>query len=175
MKFKVRGTPEEIETLAQALMKSGKAHSVEVSEVYKANAAYKNGWAWVTVAFKELVPSLSPVKIYQRKKPRLKGQKRSTVGYVYVLRAIDGSYKIGKSTNPKSRKRTFDVRLPFQVEYVHTILTDDMGKLEKALHHKFRAKRLNNSEFFKLDELEVKFIIDLGVRYDAAKCDEWSL
>ncbi len=174
MKIKVRGTPDEIETIAYALRSGNYVRSVEVSQVYKANAAHKTGWAWITIVFSEIVPSRAAVEIYSRnRRRRVQNGKRATDGYVYLVKAVDGSYKIGKTVNPKSRKRTFDVRLPFKVEYVHVIQTDDMGKLEKALHTRFAAKRLSGSEFFALDDADVQFILSLGDTFEAARCANW--
>lgn len=72
-------------------------------------------------------------------------------GYVYVLRQVNGiHYKIGHTNNPTKRKNTFNVKLPFPVEFDVLIKTDDRYSLERQLHQQFADKRVNG-EWFALD------------------------
>lgn len=80
-------------------------------------------------------------------------------GYVYLIAASNGTYKIGRTKNPEDRMKTFGLRLPFHVEYVAVVQTEDMYSLEKELHKRFKKKRLNGSEFFQLVEDDVNYII----------------
>jgi Meiotically Up-regulated Gene 113 (MUG113) protein len=83
-------------------------------------------------------------------------QPRTTAGYVYVLRQVNGThYKIGHTSNPDKRKHTFDVKLPFAVEFDVLIATDDRYQLERDLHTRYADKRVNG-EWFNLsdDDLE---------------------
>jgi predicted GIY-YIG superfamily endonuclease len=164
LKLNPRGTPEMIETLIEALRECPNVESVEHTDVSKRDPSHKTGSALVFVKFKKVAASSSlPIVIWTRRK-RTPGaaRKRESAGYVYLVRAAGGEYKIGKTVNPKSRKKTFDVKLPFRVEYAHVIKTDDMHSLEKALHQQFAAKRLRGSEFFNLAQEDVQFIVSLG-------------
>ncbi len=88
---------------------------------------------------------------------------RNREGYVYLLHAPHDPmlFKIGRASNPDNRLRTFNVKLPFPVEYICVIKTVDMYKLEKELHSMFELKRLDG-EWFKLTEYEVEFIKGLA-------------
>ena len=54
--------------------------------------------------------------------------------------------------------RTFGVKLPFEVELLHVIECQDYNTAELALHLKFASKRVNGSEFFTLNDEDVKWI-----------------
>jgi len=89
-------------------------------------------------------------------------KKRTPVeGYVYLLCSPSGYYKIGRSKNPHSRKATFDVKLPFEVEFEHIIKTDDMIALEEQLHSRFALNRVNG-EWFNLSTDDVAYIKSMG-------------
>jgi hypothetical protein len=91
---------------------------------------------------------------------RLKAERATTrnrAGYVYILKQINGEhYKIGRTSNPDNRLATFNVKLPFPVEYEHLIQTDDMYALESELHQRYASKRVNGSEFFKLTPQDIQ-------------------
>jgi hypothetical protein len=83
-------------------------------------------------------------------------------GYVYLLKEINGvHYKIGRASNPQDRLRTFNVKLPYQVEYVCLIPTIDMYSLERHLHRQYTEKRVNG-EWFALSDEDVASIIALA-------------
>lgn len=84
---------------------------------------------------------------------------RNRSGFVYLLATPHDVtlFKIGRTSNPDNRLRTFNVKLPFPVEYTHLIKTDDMYTLESALHRRFASQRLNG-EFFRLTEADVQYI-----------------
>lgn len=82
-------------------------------------------------------------------------------GYVYLLQSATGAYKIGRTKNPKDRMKTFSVKLPFEVEYICIIQTDDMYGLEQSLHDQFANKRLNG-EWFNLTPEDVEHIKGLA-------------
>lgn len=92
---------------------------------------------------------------------------RNKHGYVYLLNGVHDPklFKIGRTNNPDNRLRTFNVKLPFPVEYVCVIKTTDMYATERRLHGKFAAKRING-EWFELDAAEVGYIKALA---DASK------
>ena len=68
-------------------------------------------------------------------------------GFVYLVQSSTGAYKIGRTINPHDRIRTFNVKLPFEVEYVVVIETANMYSLESELHNQFARKRVNGEWF----------------------------
>jgi hypothetical protein len=86
---------------------------------------------------------------------------RYRAGFVYLIEASNGTYKIGRTNNPENRMKTFGVKLPFDIEYLAVIQTDDMYLLEKTLHDRFAGKRLNGSEFYQLDADNVAYVVSL--------------
>lgn len=84
-------------------------------------------------------------------------------GWVYLVEVIgqEELYKIGYTKNPKNRLKTFNVKLPMEIEYLHLIKTDDMYDLESELHGRFHDKRQNGSEFFLLTPEDVAYIKSL--------------
>lgn len=94
---------------------------------------------------------------YERKEPAPK-QKRA--GYVYLLCNDKGHYKIGKSVDIANRQKTFGVLLPFDVEFIHVIKSDQYTKLELSLHEKFASKRING-EWFALNADDIAYIKSL--------------
>lgn len=82
-------------------------------------------------------------------------------GYVYLIQSPTSAYKIGLTKNPKDRKRTFGVKLPFEVEFIALIRSDDMEALEEQLHAIFADKRING-EWFNLTTEDVQYIQSLA-------------
>ena len=75
-------------------------------------------------------------------------------GYVYMLRS-GSHYKIGKSKDPSRRWREIRLELPEETHQVHSIPTDDPTGIEAYWHHRFKEKRVRNTEFFKLDGSDI--------------------
>lgn len=96
------------------------------------------------------------------KRMALVKSKQDTSGYVYLVQSPTSAYKIGKTVDPDNRMKTFSVKLPFEVDYVCVIQSDDMHTLETELHAKFEHKRVNG-EWFDLDETDVEYIKSLAV------------
>lgn len=88
---------------------------------------------------------------------------RVAPGYVYLIQSPSGYYKIGKTINPTNRMKTFTVKLPFEVEYLALIPTQDRHSLERELHKLFDNKRVNG-EWFQLDANDVAHIKNLAVQ-----------
>lgn len=99
----------------------------------------------------------------QAERERQKAERAATrtrAGYVYILKQVNGEYyKIGRTSKPDDRLHTFNVKLPFTVEYEHLIQTDDMYALESELHAKYADKRVNGSEFFRLTTQDILDIV----------------
>lgn len=82
-------------------------------------------------------------------------------GFVYLLQSPTGVFKIGHTKNPNNRLQTFNVKLPFEVEYICVIQTLDMRALERELHTHFSTQRING-EWFKLTPEDVDYIKGLA-------------
>lgn len=83
-------------------------------------------------------------------------------GYVYLLKEINGThYKIGCTHDPANRRKTFNVKLPYETAYLCLIASDDMHALEAELHAKFANKRVSG-EWFCLSDADVQYIISLA-------------
>lgn len=89
----------------------------------------------------------------QKKETRRSGR----TGFIYLIKADNGFYKIGRTSDPEDRIRTFAVKLPFEVEYVCVVNTPDMYALEAKLHLKFADRRVNG-EWFELTPDDVDYI-----------------
>lgn len=92
-----------------------------------------------------------------------KSEKRAqnSLGFVYLLQSQSGHYKIGRTTNPQNRLKTFSVKLPFEVEYICLIQVQDMYQMESELHTRFAEKRING-EWFNLSPEDVNYIKGLA-------------
>jgi len=89
-------------------------------------------------------------------------------GYVYLLKSPTAFWKIGKTKNPVDRRKTFSVKLPFEVHYAHLIYCHDMNKLEKEMHIIFKKKRVDG-EWFSLNEDDVRWIKQFSTQIDFDK------
>src|SRR5207253_1556548 len=92
-----------------------------------------------------------------------KAKTKTSAGYVYLVKSPVGYFKIGRSKNPDDRVKTFGVKLPFDVEILHTIKCDDYHTAESFLHKKYADKR-SGGEWFDLtpeDVEEIKSITSL--------------
>jgi hypothetical protein len=76
-----------------------------------------------------------------------------TPGFVYLLRADNGLYKIGRSEDPEGRLAGLGV-LPLPVVLLHRIASNDMVWLERRLHRLFSEFRVRG-EWFALSESQV--------------------
>ncbi len=87
--------------------------------------------------------------------------KAGRAGFVYLVQSPTGFYKIGRTSDPNNRMKTFSVKLPFEVSYVCVIETVDMKALEASLHEQFAGKRASG-EWFALDAEDVEYIKDMA-------------
>jgi hypothetical protein len=84
-------------------------------------------------------------------------------GFVYLLCAEGGYYKIGKSKSPQSRVKAFR-SLPFKVRLVHQIKSANAPWLERFLHERF-ADCCIIGEWFRLSDADVAAIASVAT-YD---------
>jgi hypothetical protein len=83
------------------------------------------------------------------------GQQYEKCGYVYVIRADTGHYKIGRTNNVPNRMKLFAVKLPFNFEIITHFPCEDMYEAESHLHDFFSEKRVNG-EWFTLNQDDVE-------------------
>lgn len=66
-------------------------------------------------------------------------------GYVYLLKTEGYDfYKIGLTNNIEKRVRNIENNLPFYLDIIHIIESDDITKVESFLLKKFSNKRIKN-------------------------------
>lgn len=80
---------------------------------------------------------------------------------VYLLYTTTGLYRIGLSNQVYNRLCTHITTLPCQCWFVALIPTNDMRRLESALHKQFAHKCVHH-EWFALDTADVAFIQSLA-------------
>jgi len=99
-------------------------------------------------------------------------KEKSNYGYVYLIRTPLGVYKIGKTKSPQKRIKKLGVQLPFEIDVIHLIRSDNYTKAEAALHDKYKNKRVNG-EWFNLSDIDVKDIqniVELNFCQEVNKC-----
>lgn len=118
-------------------------------------------WMVADIVFPDLLQYLkaasTPV-VVKRKGLRYPPLDGARAGYVYLIRASKGYYKIGRSKDPNDRYLTFKLNLPFEVEFEHVIPCRDHIDSETMLHRVFAHRRADNSEFFALTPDDVATI-----------------
>ena len=105
------------------------------------------------------------IRIIPRLSPEMRPSTNPRPGYVYLIQSPTTAYKIGRTQDPDDRIKTFSVKLPFEVNYIRLIYTDDMYALEKALHDYFADKRING-EWFELEDADVTYLKHMLVADD---------
>lgn len=91
-------------------------------------------------------------------------KKRTNVkkGIVYLIKIDDREqYKIGVTTNLNKRMNQLGTKMPFELEVIAKIESDDIYKLEEQLHEKFKDKNING-EWFELKTKDIKYIKSLS-------------
>lgn len=82
----------------------------------------------------------------------------SEKGFVYFIQEdYAGRIKIGKTKNMEQRMETFDVKLPFNIELIHVIESQNHHYTEKLFHVYFANKRVNG-EWFELGKEDIDWI-----------------
>lgn len=82
---------------------------------------------------------------------------KSSVGYVYILRAQNGLFKIGKTKDPKARFESIKTSSPERVEVYRVFLSSDYSETEARLHRLFSEFR-ELGEWFRLTDDELAAI-----------------
>ena len=102
-------------------------------------------------------PSTPPIDQKQNKKI-FTDHKLS--GYVYLMRADNGVYKIGTSKNVEQRLSGLRGESAIGIVVIHYFACRDARKIEKNLHKKYRKQR-DHHEWFTLDSDEVKWFTSI--------------
>jgi Meiotically up-regulated gene 113 len=100
-------------------------------------------------------------RFYREYGAKPKKEKRRESGCVYFLLADNGLVKIGRTKKLKERLDHFTAKLPYKLELIHTIFTDDSYGLEEYFHEKFKDKR-QRGEWFKLDQEDIEEVKKYG-------------
>lgn len=84
-----------------------------------------------------------------------KNSQQRMEGFIYILRADNNTYKIGRTKTIHSRIESIDGTLPYATELVHTIEALDYKEAERYFHQKF-ADRCIRGEWFQLTEEDIE-------------------
>lgn len=79
-------------------------------------------------------------------------------GYIYFIQEdYAGRVKIGKTVNLDQRIENFGVKLPFNIELIHSVQSNNHHYTEKLFHVHFNDKRANG-EWFDLNDDDIAWI-----------------
>lgn len=78
-------------------------------------------------------------------------------GYIYVLRAENNTYKIGRAKNIKSRITTIQTSSPLKIDEVLSFFSDNYIEIESELHKRYGEKRIIG-EWFSLSSEDISEI-----------------
>lgn len=131
-------TRQEFKELTQGLTKFFAFHSDKEIDEYNSAALGKQE-DWMSNA-------LSPSSAEQ-----------PPVGFVYLIHAENGLYKIGKTQNLWARFKPFSVSFPMKWEVVHSFRANNYSAAEAALHKMFADQR-DVGEWFRLSLDDVAYI-----------------
>lgn len=98
------------------------------------------------VSYVEPEPIVEPTPIREKE-----------IGYVYLLRADNGLTKIGKTRSLEQRLDHFTTKLPYELELIGTIESEQYSAIETELHNMFRSKR-KRGEWFDLSDEDLENI-----------------
>lgn len=90
-------------------------------------------------------------------------------GYVYLVKAENGLYKIGKSKNVAQRFKSLKTASPVKLELFLTFQTSDMTQAEEMLHFIFSEFR-EIGEWFRLGKEEILEILDREGDHVLSRC-----
>jgi hypothetical protein len=90
----------------------------------------------------------------KKSRPKRKG--------VYLLSSDYGWYKIGCTSDLKTRLKTFSGWLPFEIKLEHFFEMAEYYAFEQDLHKRYKAKRIRNTEWFALSPEDVEEIKSIG-------------
>lgn len=86
--------------------------------------------------------------------PRVHPKAQLHLGYIYVMKAPDGLYKIGRTQNPQARVKELMSVSPVPLELYRLFYSVDYIFFEHVLHEMFEEKR-EHGEWFRLSQEDV--------------------
>jgi hypothetical protein len=105
------------------------------------------------------------IKLKKIKREKVKSEnkeKRKNIsGYVYILKADNGIYKIGRTINLDNRIFDIGIKVPMKIDLYHSFISSDYINAEKILHEKFSDKR-DHGEWFHLTKNDLTYISGIG-------------
>lgn len=78
-------------------------------------------------------------------------------GFVYIIQAVSGQYKIGRAKNVQKRLKQLQTASPNTLTLIHTIASNDYEWTELSLHERFDDDRLDG-EWFDLDDQSLAWL-----------------
>jgi hypothetical protein len=81
-------------------------------------------------------------------------------GYIYLLKASNGFFKIGRAANVEKRLNNHKRMYPLEIEVLHTVYVADTVRTESYLLKRFEDYKLQG-EWFLLEREHVDFICQL--------------
>lgn len=84
-------------------------------------------------------------------------RKTDLSGFVYLVKPKNLPCKIGRTQDVERRLHGLKTGFPFGIEVLHAITAFDRFRLERQLHLRFAAKRLDG-EWFDLSEEEIAWV-----------------
>jgi len=84
--------------------------------------------------------------------------RNNTKGYIYFITYGEKYYKIGLTIDLDQRLSKFNVVMPFELELVHSIKSNDIY-LTESLFHEYFANKRGKGEWFELDEKDINYIL----------------
>ena len=98
--------------------------------------------------------------------------------YVYVIKGThkgESKYKIGRSIDYRNRAKTFNVKIPFDIETEFLFYVIDSVAFEGKLHKIFSEKRITG-EWFDLNHDDLKELLLIGVKTQLDDTNkQWSI
>lgn len=95
-------------------------------------------------------------------RPTKQIDRRSFV-YVASLESDSTLFKIGISCNPVNRIKSMNRVCPtVQINLLHSFEADRADKIEKQLHSKYASKRVGITEWFRLNETDIDYLLSIN-------------
>jgi hypothetical protein len=104
--------------------------------------------------------SSNPDKLRSRNGAKSKPERVKRSGFVYLMQAENGEYKIGLSQNPPARALQLELNIGFRMTIIHAIPSDDMQIDERNLLNTYSDKCIHG-EWFALTPADVDHICSL--------------
>lgn len=158
LKLRIEGSPDEISSFFERIKDAEGLQTQYKTTLSKRDASHVWASCKAGINVERMKGDVSlKVEVSGRSPKKKRGAPKP--GIVYVMPAYGQAgvlgYKIGSSAHGLSRRSLFSVKMPFAVEFIALIYSEDCRKLEKELHTKYKAMRKGRSEFFELSPVHL--------------------